>query len=54
MMKLVNVCMHTEAVNAGTKAAAIACVVSAIPTVSLIVNEPINLYNSIHVTGPGY
>jgi hypothetical protein len=54
--------MHTEAVKAGAKAAAIACVASAIPTVSLIVNAPINLYrfNSvmtnihIHEIGPGY
>lgn len=29
--------MHTEAVRAGAKAAAIACVVSTIPTVSIII-----------------
>jgi hypothetical protein len=29
--------MHSEAVKAGAKAAAIACVASAIPTVSLII-----------------
>jgi hypothetical protein len=36
--------MHKKEVNAGAKAVAIACVVSAIPTVSLIVHAPINLY----------
>lgn len=36
--------MNPEAVKAGTKAAAIACVASAIPTVSLVVEAPINMY----------
>ena len=37
-MKLMNVCIyvHTEAVKAGAKAAAIACVASPIPTVSVL------------------
>ena len=46
-MKLMNVCalyMHTEAVKAGAKAAVIACVASAIPTVSvLIIKQLINI-----------
>ena len=39
--------MHTEAVKAGTKAAVIACVASAVPIVSLfIVNEAINQHRN--------
>ena len=46
--------MHTEAVKAGAKAAAVACVASAIPTVSLNVKTQSISTNSIHEPGTGY